>query len=138
VIEATPFGRRRILTRDGLESLSANSAITPLQYAAGMRYRDLFEATERSIKSNLNDAVSGSEDKRRLDSIGQKIQARKRLEAKVQAASKNGRGLTSLRLVAGEGRTIYAIAPKSNANQRLYRDALLIALDVCADHWGLQ
>lgn len=131
------LGRLRVLSRDGLESLLMQTRVTPAQYTAGMRYRELYEATERSIRSNLNRDISGSEDKRKLQDVGQKMQARKRLEAKVDAASRNGRGLMTLRLIAGQGRTLYALAPKSNANQALYRDALVIALDVVRQHFGI-
>jgi hypothetical protein len=136
VVETAKSGRRRILTRDGLESLLQANAITPLQYVAGLRYRDLYEATERSIKSNLDRSISGSEDKRKLEDVGQKIQARNRLEAKVQAAG-NGRLLNTLRRIAGEGRTISNISTAKSQDRKLNGDALRIALDVCADHWGL-
>lgn len=131
------MGRLRIMARDGLECLLMAQALTAAQYTAGMRYREMYEATERSIRSNLNRDISGGEDKRKLEDVGQKMLARRRLETKVQDASKNGRGLMTLRLIAGQGRTLYAISPKSNANQALYRDALVIALDVVRQHFGI-
>lgn len=138
------LGRMRVLSRDGLECLLIAELLTPIQFAAGMRYRALYEATERSLRSAMNGDISGREDTRRLEDVGVKIQARKRLEAKVIEASRDGRGrvngraLTALRLIAGQGRTLYALAPKSNANQQLYKAAFLVALDLCADHWGMQ
>lgn len=138
------LGRVRILSRDGLECLLIVEKVTPLQFAAGMRYRDLYEATERKIRSNLNREIPNSDDKRRLEDVGQNLMARNRLEAKVIDASRdrlgrvNGRALTTLRLVAGQGRTVGSLAPKSNANQQLYWVAFCMALDVCADHWGMQ
>jgi hypothetical protein len=136
-IERDKTGRIRIMARDGLECLLMAQALTAAQYTAGMRYREMYEATERSIRSNLNRDISGGEDKRKLEDVGQKMLARRRLETKVQDASKNGRGLMTLRLIAGQGRTLYAISPKSNANQALYRDALVIALDVVRQHFGI-
>lgn len=155
VVETRKSGGLRVLNRDGLETLLSAQSVSPLQYAAGMRYRDLFEATERSIKSNLDRSVGSGEDKRQLSDIGQKYQARKRLEMKVMEAARrvhkapaegglkhsdgpNGRMLRTLREVAGEGRSITSISGGKSHNRKLNVEALADALDVCAKHWGMQ
>jgi len=53
---ADPRQRVRIVSRDGLETLARSGAITAGQFAAGMLYRNLYEAAdpERDLKSQMS------------------------------------------------------------------------------------
>ena len=58
------------------------------------------------------------------------------LEDKVRIADRNGRAVRALREVAGHARCLsHFIA--GGGSQALYRRSLVLALDVCAGHFGL-
>lgn len=138
--------RVRIRSRDGLETLQRSGAIDPRQFKAGMLYRDLYEATdpERDLRSQMQDLgrrgagappteASEAWQERRLRLAGT-VAA---IEARVRAADRNGRAVRTLREVAGHARCIsHFIA--SGAGQGAHRQALVLALDVAADHFGLR
>ena len=145
-----PAGRRRrirIRSRDGLETLVAGGSISALQQRAGLLYRDLYEATdpERDLRSQMaSAAMAGAGGKagpggaeawaeRRL----RLCRAMAALEEKVRVADRNGRAVRALREVAGHARCISHFVD-GGGSQAVYRRALVLALDLCADHFGLR
>ena len=58
------------------------------------------------------------------------------LEDKVRLADRNGRAVRALREVAGHARCISHFVA-GGGSQAVYRRALVLALDVCAGHFGL-
>ena len=139
-------GRVRIRSRDGLETLEQSGAITPVQYRAGLYYRSLYEATdpERDLRSQLaSPAMAGAGAKaapglneawaERRVRLGRSMAG---LEEKVRIADRNGRAVRALREVAGHARCISHFVA-GGGSQAVYRRALVLALDVCAGHFGL-
>lgn len=139
-------GRLRIRSRDGLETLERAGAISSVQYKAGLFYRSLYEATdpERDLRSQMaSPALTGGGTQpglgmaeawaERRVRLGRSIAA---LEAKVRAADRNGRAVQALREVAGHARCISHFVA-GGGSQAVYRRALVLALDVCAGHFGL-
>jgi hypothetical protein len=59
------------------------------------------------------------------------------IEAKVRTADRNGRAVRALREVAGHARCISHFVA-GGAGQGAHRRALVLALDVAADHFGLR
>jgi hypothetical protein len=140
------LGRVRIRTRDGLETLQRSGAIDGMQFKAGMLYRELYEATdpERDLRSQMNDldrpsgrsspgAVPETWQERRLR-LADAVAA---IEAKVRVADRNGAAVRALREVAGHARCISHFA-SGGSGQARYRQALGLALDTAADHFGLR
>ena len=139
-------GRVRIRSRDGLETLERSGAISQVQFKAGLFYRTLYEATdpERDLRSQMGSlALAGAGGQggpglceawaeRRVRLSGS-IAA---LEEKVRVADRNGRAVRALREVAGHARCISHFVA-GGGSQSTYRRALLVALDVCAGHFGL-
>jgi hypothetical protein len=139
----TGFARVRVRTRDGLETLRRSGAISAIQYRAGMLYRDLYEATdpERDLRSHMErlerrggsgEAAAEAWAERRLR-LSRTIAV---IEAKVRLADRNDRAVRALREVAGHARCVGAVAA-GGGGQAVYKRALLLALDVCAAHFGL-
>jgi hypothetical protein len=143
-----PVRRVRVLSRDGLESLARGGAITGAQFAAGMLYRGLYEAAdpERDLRSQLSapaflgagTASAGAAQpkeawaERRLRLSGQIAG----VEEKVRVADRNGRAVRALREVAGHARCLSHFV-KGGGGQAAYRQALVLALDVVAGHFGV-
>lgn len=138
--------RVRIRSRDGLETLQRSGAIDDAQHRAGLIYRDLYEAAdpERDLRSQMRDlgrtgsgAAPGAAfetwQERRLRQAG----ALARLEAKVRVADRNGSAVRALREVAGHARCVSHLAG-GGGGQAAYRRALVLALDVAVDHFGLR
>lgn len=125
--------------RDGLRNLVRTGGINPIHWMAGLKWRSIYEATERSLRSQIGQSTGGGvEDDRKLKDVGAQLVTRKEIEADVMAACKNGRGVTTLRLVAGEGRTITSISrPGKSSDRILNTKALVLALDIVADRFGL-
>lgn len=136
--------RVRVRTRDGLESLQRGGTISDGQYRAGLLYRDLYEAAdpERDLKSQMSElerrpgaaALHGRAEawaERRLRLSG----AIAALEAKVRNADRNGHAVRALREVAGHARCLSHFVRGGGA-QASYRRALILALDVCANHFA--
>jgi hypothetical protein len=59
------------------------------------------------------------------------------IENKVRIADRNGRAVRALREVAGHARCISHFVSGGGA-QGAYRQALVLALDVAADHFGVR
>jgi hypothetical protein len=144
--QAQTRGRVRIRSRDGLETLERTGAISPVQYKAGLFYRGLYEATdpERDLRSQMaspalagagiqaGSVISEAWAERRVR-LGRSIAL---LEDKVRIADRNGRAVRALREVAGHARCLsHFIA--GGGSQALYRRSLVLALEVCAGHFGL-
>jgi hypothetical protein len=145
-VDASSDRRIRIRTRDGLETLVRTGAIDAAQQRAGLLYRDLYEAAdpERDLKSHMQAldrlrqaaAPSGRAEawaERRLRLSG----AMAALEAKVRDADRNDLAVRALREVAGHARCISHLVQGGGAQAR-YRRALVLALDVCVEHFGLR
>jgi hypothetical protein len=137
-------GRVRIRTRDGLETLERAGVIDPIQYRAGLLYRDLYEATdpERDLRSHLE----GLERRGKAgDTLAEAWAERKfrlartvaMIEAKVRLADRNDRAVRMLREVAGNARCVGAMFG-GGGSQALGKRALVLALEVCAVHFGLR
>ena len=138
-------GRIHVRSRDGLETLARSGGITATQHRAGLIYRSLYEATdpERGLKSHMDDldrrgGGGGPGDlaeawaERRLR-LARTIAG---LEAKVRLADRNDRAVAALREVAGHARCLAQLATGGGA-QAAYRRALVLALEVCAEHFRL-
>lgn len=134
-------GRIRIRSRDGLESLFVAGSLTPIQYAAGMRYRDLYERIdpERGLKPMDYEGVF-------TPSHGGEGFAVKRsgwmrqvlsLEATIRTKDKNRVAVRALQEVAGLRRTIASFADGGQARAR-HTEGLKLALDVCAEWFGVK
>lgn len=143
-VSVSRAGAIRVSNRDGLQNLLASGALVPVQYYAGLKYRDLVEALREPLGSQLDDrklGAGGEIDPEREQRRQRARQAKERelvkVEAMVTHKAQNGRGLTALRLVAGEGRAVAQFGGSGTA-RALYTKALAGALDVLADHWGLQ
>ena len=137
----------RIRSRDGLETLARSEAITPRQLRAGMLYRDLYEAhdPERGLRSQMtapafmqggaSSASAGPPEawaERRLR-LSASMAA---IEAKVRNADRNGRAVDALRQVAGHARCVSHMA-RGGGGQAAYRQALILALNIVAGHFGV-
>ena len=138
-------GRIRVRGRDGLETLAASGAITATQHRAGLLYRTLYEATdpERGLKSHMDDLDRRGGGGGAGEIVEAWAERRLRLartiagvEAKVRTADRNDRAVTALREVAGHARCVAQLSAGGGA-QAAYRRALVLALDVCAQHFRL-
>ena len=164
--------RPRVLSRDGLESL-ANShrtadgelrktrdgrpyapAIDSIALAAGMRYRELYEAQdpERGLRAVNPESAGGGRapgepfDARTVWSVQRRADAGAqvaRLEAHVAAELRQARGVRAaskgvwlLREVAGKGTTVYALVGEGSAATRAIT-TLNDSLSVLAEKFGL-
>lgn len=121
---------------DGLKLVT----LKPIQRSAAEWYRALYERTERGARvANMEGRVGGEPQDRDVEDWGADQIARKQVEARVMTlAQGNGRMITTLRLVAGEGRTISAISAGKSQNRKLNGEALIQALDIVADYRGMQ
>jgi hypothetical protein len=141
-----PANGVRVRTRDGLETLLKTGAIDDVRLRAGLRYRELYEAAdpERDLKSQMADLYRHRESVRGAPRQNEAWAERRlrlsralaAVEAKVQAADRNGPALRALREVAGHARCISHLVRGGGA-QAAYRRALVEALDVCVDHFAL-
>jgi hypothetical protein len=139
-------GRVRIRSRDGLETLQRSGGIDPVQFRAGMLYRDLYEAAdpERDLRSQMRDldrfgagrasaAAPEAWQERRL----RRADAMAAVEDKVRCADRDGCALRTLREIAGHARCISHMSA-GGGGQAAHRRALCMALDVVAAHFGVR
>ncbi len=116
VVERSP-GRVRISGRDGLHTLQATGALDPSQVAAGLRYRERFEAAHPRLASALAIRAGGSGAPQFVERIAaRQAQARRDLDCMEHAVAaryaREGRpalaadALLVLREVAGLGRAV--------------------------------
>ncbi len=147
--EAVEQGRQRIriVSRDGLETLARSGALTANQFKAGMLYRDLYESAdpERDLRSQMSSAAFVGGGVSTGPSVAAETRAERRLrlagalsaiEAKVRVADRNHRAVRALREVAGHARCLSHFV-KGGGGQAAYREALVLALEVVAGHFGL-
>jgi hypothetical protein len=142
------IARVRVRSRDGLETLARSGAITPVQFRAGLLYRDLYEANdpERDLRSQMSSKAfleGGSAGggtgrpeawaERRLR-LSRQVAA---IEAKVRIADRNGRAVGVLREVAGAARCV-SHATTGGGAQASRRRSLILALDIVAGHFGVR
>jgi hypothetical protein len=156
--------RPRVTNRDGLETLARSNltvdgetrlgpdrkpmppAISPLQYAAGMRYREAYEQAdpERSLKAMDMAAAGGGRSpddpfgRRAMGALARRVDVGRQLDRldRVAQAAAGHDGVLIVRAVAGLGLTVASIAPSGRRNRRMAA-ALLDALDALAEHMGL-
>ena len=137
--------RVRIRTRDGLETLERSGAISPTQYRAGLLYRDLYEAAdpERDLQSHmrdLNHRGGSTSMSPRAEALAQrrvrlaaKVAA---IEAQVRCADRNDHAVRALREIAGHARCVSHFVRGGGAQAR-YRQALILALEICVEYFRL-
>jgi hypothetical protein len=148
-VEVSSEGHRQarvgIRTRDGLETLVRSGAVAPSHYRAGLLYRELYEATdpERDLKSHIQDLdrrARSSPPTARSEAWAERrmrlCAAVALLEEKVRVADRNGHAVRALREIAGHARCVSHLVRGGGA-QASYRRALVLALSICADHFGL-
>lgn len=139
------FGRIRIRTRDGLEIARAH--LTRNQYAAAEQYRSDYERAdpERGLKSAMGEggAMSPPENPLRDAEALLRVQRRahrgerlRKIDTLVFAAT-GPMGVTALHEVVGKARCIQHLTTSGSVKAR-YSSKLIEALDVIADHLGLQ
>ncbi len=140
--------RIRVRSRDGLETLARSGGVTAVQFRAGMLYRDLYEANdpERDLRSQLTAPAflqggSAGTAPGRAEAWAERrvrlSRAIAAIEAKVRAADRNARAVAALREVAGHARCLSHMARGGGA-QAAYRQALILALDIVAEHFNLR
>jgi hypothetical protein len=126
---------RAPVTKRNVDGLKLVSLTIPERISAEW-YRRLYQRTERGARvANMEGLSPGArEDNRNAKEWGADQIVRKEVEARVMAKSKgNGRMITTLRLVAGEGRTIRSLGA-TGRNHSLYQEALISALNIVADY----
>lgn len=136
-------GRIRIGGRDGLESLRASGALSPVLMIAGLRYRDRFEAAQNRCSSALAirpgggrgrpDAPEGvalriAQANRDLDRLERAVTERYAAEGRPALAAE---AVLALREVAGLGRSIRDLSGSGHRRASL-KARLVEALDVVA------
>ena len=145
---ADGYGRVRVASRDGLETLARSGAITPPQFRAGMLYRDLYEAAdpERDLRSQMTSSAFLAGGGSRGGQVGNEAWAERRLrlsrtiagvEAQVRVADRDDRAVRALREVAGHARCLSHFV-RGGGGQAAYRRALVLALDVVVGHFGVR
>lgn len=134
-------GRLRYVDRDGLLSLFNSGQISDRQYAAGMRYRELYEKVdpEASLKP-LNPARIYSP---RHGGEGYAQEQFKhwtellKLEALVREDDRNGHAVQMLQAFAGNRTSTRRLGRTKDIREDLIA-ALRVALDRCAGHFGVK
>lgn len=147
-------GRKRIATRDGLETLLTAKSITHVQHAAGMRYRTDYEAldpekglTPPSIDQSRIIVRGGDGYALKRREIEERVRD---LEALIQEEDRTfrgalgrtdvervGRAVWALREVAGKGSNIRDLATGGAVRDRMSA-SLIVALDCSAIAYGLE
>jgi hypothetical protein len=137
--------RVRNLSRDGLESLldtekdaKKRTGISHIQYVAGLRYRDLYEGAQAELRSQMGSEGSGGGATLRCGTSDQRLwyrDALEKVERKVVQQAGH-RPLTTLQSVAGRAQPLTDLAQSGSLRAAL-KAALIKALDVVADHFGI-
>lgn len=132
--------RLRNTARDGLALLRDGGKINQVAWAAGMRYRRLYEDCREPLGSHMRHGDGGGQGDRD-SALSGRIQARPLLDEAERAVKARGPcralALGMLRAVAGRGENLQALAPEPG--QRGPRmAALTTALSDLADHWGIR
>jgi hypothetical protein len=146
--------RPRLTNRDGLETLLKAQALTARQYAAGMRYRGLYEACDHTggltppepgsaggghKRQDIHPTTAVITDPAGIAKVIFRAEASKALlEAERAVLITNPAGvLRTLRLVAGEARTIYSLTGNGGRRRAIkLTNGLKDALDTIADFFA--
>jgi|GEM_PF-5529280 len=147
--------RPRLTNRDGLETLLQANVLNLIQHAAGMRYRGLFEACDHTggltppepgsaggghKRQDIHPTTAFITDPAGIAKVIFRAEASKALlEAERAVLTTNPAGvLRTLRLVAGEARTIYSLTGRGGHRRAIkLTRGLVDALDSLGDHFGL-
>lgn len=165
ILEIKKITRLRIAQRDGLEALTkfrknkagrivAIPVLSKTLHAALIQYRKNYEDLDplkglRPPRLDGDVVSGGGGGKDWATELVKKRDEMERIEKKIQAIdptyqgpgalrpiNKIGRAVHTLREVAGKGNSIVSLG-RGDA-QRLNRDALVLAAEIVADHYGLQ
>lgn len=145
-------GRKRITSRDGLETLLTAGSITQIQYAAGMSYRADYEmldpekgltppALDRTIapvNGGEGWAKKRAERERFVANLERAIQAQDRTFKGALGQTdleRTGRAVWVIREIAGKGRNAFQLTLSGSIQTRLVR-SLRAALDCAAMLYG--
>lgn len=141
VIDISHIKRLRLASRDGLEYLKNHGAITDEQFAAGMRYRDIYDRAdwERKLKpldpGRIGSPHHGGEGY--ADKRAEWFAELAQVEAKIITRTQHAYALCMIQEVAGSRRSI-----RSMHGGGAYRvkqiEGLRLALDVCVEHFGVR
>lgn len=154
IFQVAKVKRLKISARDGLETLKTAGVIDPVLYTGGLRYRadyeDLDPEKGLTPPDYASDRVMGGGGGENWAEKRDEIQRRiGRLEADIQAddptchgpgaakpLNRVGRGVLTLREVAGKGNTIAGLGRGSCQSRNT--TALIRALEYAAIHYGLE
>ena len=164
VMKTERLVRQIVTSRDGLETLATSHldadgevrvgkdgkpippGIDRIQYAAGMRFCDIYERAdpERGLRAVDPESAGGGRQpveafaRATVLAIQQRADRNGALEAicKRLKADAGEEALFMVVAVAGQGKTVRSIAPSGRRNQRLTA-ALIDGLDCLADYFGL-
>lgn len=150
-------GRKRITSRDGLETLRTAQAITAIQHAAGLRFRNDYEAidpekglTPPSIDQTRSISRGGEGYAQKRREIEERVFAIHCRIAGVQPPRDGSRAampslppghpsmraIYALNHIAGRGDNLGDLTSSGSVKARMRQD-LIVALDVCAKVYGL-
>jgi len=147
-------GRKRIASRDGLETLMTTRSLSPNQYAAGLRFRTDYELldpekglTPPAIDQSRNITRGGegwaakrTERELFVRDLEKLIQEEDRTFKGANgrtAVERTGRAVWALREIAGKGSNLRSLT-NSGSVQASISVALILALDCAAVAYGLE
>jgi hypothetical protein len=147
-------GRKRIASRDGLETLMTTRSLSPNQYAAGLRFRTDYELldpekglTPPAIDQSRNITRGGegwaakrTERELFVRDLEKLIQEEDRTFKGANgrtAVQRTGRAVWALREIAGKGSNLRSLS-NSGSVQASISAALVLALDCAAVAYGLE
>lgn len=147
-------GRKRIASRDGLETLMTARSLSPNQYAAGLRFRTDYELldpekglTPPAIDQSRNITRGGegwaakrTERELFVRDLEKLIQEEDRTFKGANGRTqveRTGRAVWALREIAGKGSNLRALS-NSGSVQASISAALILALDCAAVAYGLE
>lgn len=131
-------GAKRVKNRDGLANLAETRALDALQAKGGMAFRLCYEASSSGLGSVLGKIGEGRGCGKRAALAARSAAELHRaymlarlnqMERAVGAAMVDGRELHALRMIAGEGRTVWDVAGPGRRERDAYKAALVRALD---------
>lgn len=146
-------GRKRIASRDGLETLLTSHSITTTQHAAGLRFRTDYELldpekgltppaidqTRKITRGGEGWAAKRAERELFVRDLERMIQAEDRTFRGANgrtAVERTGRAVWALREIAGKGSNLRSLS-NSGSVQKATSDALILGLDCAAIAYGL-
>jgi hypothetical protein len=134
-------GRLRILSRDGLERLFLAGAISPVQYASGMRYRDAYERVDPEASLKPMDYGRIFSPRHGGDGYAHKraewSNELLNVERQVIERGQHRHALPMLQQIAGNRRSIRSFGGSGGLRAAQIK-GLQLALDICAEHFGVK